>query len=154
MVRSTSNATNGSHNKNNTDDPFNFTETLRAFTNPMDGNVLMQQHRKNIEALTEANTMAAEVMKSISQLQTSFVKQAFDEMATYMRECTHNLQPTDLSKNAEPMRKQADIMAEHSKNIASMLEQSNRGIYDVFHDRFQESVEEMQEAATTARKKH
>jgi hypothetical protein len=148
MARSADNTSNGTQNKNNINDPFNLKETLQSFASmksPVDRDALMQQHRKNIEALTAANAMAAEVMKSIGSLQTKFIKQAFDEMACYMRECTQNLKPADLSKKTEPLRKQVDLMTDHGKNIANILAQSNRQIYDVFHSRFQEGVEDMKE---------
>jgi phasin family protein len=157
MGRSSKETSNGKQ-KSNPNDPFDFAETLRTFASmplPIDHDVLMQQHRKNIEALSAANTMAAEVMKSISQLQTKFIKQAFDDMASYMRACTQNLKPTDLSQKAEPLRKQVDRMTDHGKNVANLLAQSNRQIYNVFHSRFQEGVEDMKDTAgKPTRKKH
>lgn len=158
MARSASEKNSSTQGKGSTKDPFNFTETLRTFASmqsPIDREIWLQQHRKNIEALTAANTMAAEVMKSISQLQTSFIKQAFEEMTSYIRECSQNLKPADLNKKAEPLRKQVDLMTDHSKNVANMLAQSNRQIYDVFHQRFQQSVEDVKDAAkSSGRKKH
>jgi len=158
MARSSSDNNASEQDKDPIKDPFNFTETFRAFASmqpPIDRDIWMQQHRKNIEALTAANTMAAEVVKSISQLQTKFIKQAFDEMASYMRECSQTLKPTDLSKKAEPLRKQVDLMTDHSKNITDMLAQSNRQIYDVFHQHFQESVQDVKDKPNnSSRKKH
>src|ERR1700748_2850446 len=61
MARSTSSTASGAQNKSTMNDPFNMNEALRAFTTSMDRDAFMQQHRKNIEALTAANTMAAEV---------------------------------------------------------------------------------------------
>lgn len=127
-------------------DPFNYSEMLKNFKNmPLKGlnrEKLLEQHRKNLEALTNASNMAADVVKSISQLQTQFIKEAFEEMATFMREYTHKMKAGNFEKPSKPVSDHVAQWLDQSNKIANMLSQSNRQIYDVFHERIEEGMEE------------
>ena len=47
---------------------------------------LIEHHKKNLDALSDAQKMAVEVIKNIAQLQTQFVRQTFEEMHASMRQ--------------------------------------------------------------------
>lgn len=137
-------------------DPFNLMDMWRSLSSMrmplMDRDTMMHQHRKNLEALTECNSMCADVMKSIGQLQTQFVKQAFDEMASYMQEFTKNLGKGNFEQNTNIVKGQVNSFVEHSNKIANMLSQSNKQIYDVFQSRIQEGMDELKNATNKQKK--
>ena len=59
-------------------------ETVKNISKKMptlDKEAMMNSHKKNMEALTEANKMAIEVMKSLAHLQSQYVKQTFEDIS-------------------------------------------------------------------------
>lgn len=58
----------------------------------------MASHRKNLDALTEANKMAIAVMKSIAQLQGQYLKQTFEDFSTSLKEKVEKINPKEMAE--------------------------------------------------------
>lgn len=123
-------------------------ETIKEFTSKMPGldkEAMMHSHKKNMEALTEANKMAIEVMKSIAQLQTQYVKQTFEDISSIMRETISNAPASKemLDKQSQHTKTQVDKAFEHSSNISAKLAKSQKEIFDLMHSRYHEGAKEI-----------
>lgn len=121
---------------------------------------LMKSHQQNIEALTEANRMAMDVMKSIATLQSQYIKQSFEDMSKIMREMMgqpfdKNADPKDLlTKQSSVVKEQVSRAFEHSTNVTSLLAKSQREMFDSMQKRYQENTANFIDITKKARTKH
>ncbi|MBY0281524.1 MAG: phasin family protein [Alphaproteobacteria bacterium] len=126
-----------------------FAENLRK--PKVDREAMMENHRKNIEAMNDANKMAMEVIKTIAQLQSQYVKQTFEEMNSALREMMSVKKPevenkweTHASKIKDAMTKAID----HTASIANVVVKSHRDMHGKMQDRFAEGMDHMKESAS------
>lgn len=117
----------------------------KKFVGNLDKESMMMSHRKNMEALTEANRMAVEVMKSIAQLQSQYVKQTFEDMASAMKETMSHppVSKDALSAHAGHVKAHVEKAAKHGSTVASQISKSQKEIFDLMHKRYSESMGEM-----------
>ncbi|WP_010302780.1 phasin family protein [Candidatus Odyssella thessalonicensis] len=122
----------------------------------IDKESMMLSHRKNMEALTEANRMAIEVMKSITQLQSQYVKQTFEDMASIMKDSMAHPPASKeaVAKHANHVKSQVEKAVSHSKNVAGTIANSQKEIFDLMHKRYSESMSEMIDLREKNRTKH
>ncbi|MBW8308936.1 MAG: phasin family protein [Candidatus Paracaedibacteraceae bacterium] len=122
----------------------------------MDKESMMMSHRKNMEALTEANRMAVEVMKSIAQLQSQYVKQTFDDMASVMKDAMAHppVSKEAMTKHSDHVKSHVEKAVGHSSNVASTLAKSQKEIFDLMHKRYNDGLEEMIDLRDKMRTKH
>lgn len=122
-------------------------DTIKEISNKMpilDREAMMSSHKKNMEALTEANKMAIEVMKSIAQLQSQYVKQTFEDMTSIMRDTMghQNSSKEILEKQSNHMKDQVQKAFDHGASITSTLAKSQREIFDIMHNRYHQGAQE------------
>lgn len=117
----------------------------------VDRQAMMENHRKNLEVMNDANKMAMEVIKAIAQLQSQYVKQTFEEMNSALREMMAAKKPeaenqweSHASKIKEAMTKAFD----HTTSIANVVVKSHRDIHGKVQDRFSESMDHIKESAS------
>ncbi len=123
-------------------------EMLQNFKMPqIDHAEILNGHRKNLEALSEAQKVAFEVIKNIAQLQTQFMKQTFEAINESMREVIHNPTSTEkLNAHVETVKNTMSKAVDHHSNVSDILLKSNLDVYKLVQDRFKEH--------TAAVKKH
>jgi phasin family protein len=122
----------------------------------MDKESMMMSHRKNMEALTEANRMAVEVMKSIAQLQSQYVKQTFEDMASIMKDTMAHppVSKEAVSKHTGHVKSQVEKAVGHGSNMAGAIAKSQKEIFDLMHNRYSEGMSEMIDLRDKMRTKH
>lgn len=110
----------------------------------LDREAMMNSHKKNMEALTEANRMAVEVMKSIAQLQTQYVKQTFEDMSSIMKDMFVHppMSKESVEKQSDHLKNQTNKAFEHGANISATLAKSQKEIFDIMHSRYNEGAKE------------
>lgn len=126
----------------------------------MNSEALMKSHRRNLEALTEANHMAVEVMKSIAKMQSQYIKQSFEDMSSIMKGVV--AQPKGekpamkdvLNRNADIVKDQVHRAFEHSSNVTDLISRSQREMFDRMQERYQEGASEIIEVSKASRTKH
>lgn len=130
--------------------PFqNVTDMMKKFSENLpkiDREAMLKSHRKNVEALTEANKTAVEVMKSIVQLQSQYVKQVFDDVTTVMQDFTKGASPLTkegMGKVSTHLKNHVENGMAHGANIANKLVNSQKEIFEIMQGRFQDSTKEM-----------
>lgn len=121
---------------------------------------LMKSHQRNIEALTEANRMAIDVMKSIATLQSQYIKQSFEDMTKIMRDMMgqpfdKNMDPKEvLTKQSNVMGDQVSRAFEHTSNVTSMLARSQKDIFDNMQKHYYENASNFSDVVKKTRTKH
>ena len=98
----------------------------QKMTGNMDKESMMMSHRKNMEALTEANRMAVEVMKSITQLQSQYVKQTFEDFSSVMKDAGAHppVSKEAMTNHAGHVKSQMEKAMSHGSNVAQTLANS------------------------------
>ena len=122
-------------------------ETIKTISKKMpvlDKEAMMSSHKKNMEALTEANKMAVEVMKSIAQLQSQYVKQTFEDMKSIMQEVKTHPKPSKeaIETHSYYMKDQIQKAFDHGTKITATLAKSQKEIFDTMHSRYYEGAKE------------
>lgn len=117
----------------------------------MDPQKLLASQQKNLEMLNEANKTAVDVMKSITQLQGQYMRQAFDDMNNFIR-TSMSMTPDQASMQYQGQKMQESIekAVDHGKNVASMMTKSSQDMHERMKKRAEETLAEMK-AATQAK---
>lgn len=109
---------------------------------------MLKAHRKNMEALNEANKMAVDVMRQITQMQGQFIRQTFEEIDEVIREnlALKNMTPQEqMAKNTQRVQGAVQRAMDHSNNISQVMIKSNQEMFKNVQNRFEEGMKEMQE---------
>lgn len=106
---------------------------------------VMEHHKKNLESISHAHKMTAEVLKSLASMHGDFVKKTFEDMNTMMRVAMTQKpgQPTDMSAHSEIMKNSFQRATEHAKNMGSVLASSGKEIHAKTKERFEDVKEEI-----------
>ncbi len=106
---------------------------------------IMENHKKNLEALSDANKIAADVMKSLAKMQSEFVKQTFEDINAMMRNAMTQKpgQPIDVSNYSDVIQHSLQRTADHAKNVRSTLSNSGKEIHAKVKDRLEEVSEDI-----------
>jgi hypothetical protein len=97
----------------------------------VDHEAVLAGHKKNLEALTDANKMAVEVMKSIAELQGQFVRQTFEDMNKMIREnMSHKPgEKKDFSVSADSFKNSMQKAVDHAGKVGEVLKKSGGEIH-------------------------
>ena len=126
--------------------PFqSFRENMRNMIENRD--TRFSSHKKHMEALSEAQKTAMDMVKSISNMQQQYMKQAFDNASTMMRDMmSQGTSTVSWAKQGEHIKNHMTQSIDHGVNLAEMLGKSHKEICDSM----KQSVEE--QARKTVRK--
>lgn len=132
-------------------EPYNpfqmFTESMKNFAGDRDS--MIANHKKNIEALTEANKMAVEVMRNITQLQQQYIKQAFDSISGMMKDVMQNgMNQESWKKHTDQLKKHMNESIDHGVKVTTVLTKSQKDIYENMKARASEHLDEIKKAST------
>ena len=111
----------------------------------IDHKTVIAHHKKNLEVLNHAHKKTAEVMKSIANLQSQFVKQTFADLNSIMRGAMTKKpgQPADLSAHTDTIKNSFHRAVEHAHSVSSMISDSHKEIHAHVHERMEEGKEEV-----------
>lgn len=111
----------------------------------VDHKALVENHKKNLKVLNEANKKAAEVMKSVSALQSQFAKQTFEDLNTMMRGMMTKKpgEPVNPLAHAETIKNSFQRAIDHAHHVSSLLSKSGKEIHATMHERMEEGKEEV-----------
>jgi len=106
-------------------------------------------HRKNMETLNEANKMAVDVMRQITELQGQFMRQTFEDIDEVIREnlSFKSMNPQEqIAKNAQRLQTAVQRAMSHAGQISEVMLQSNKDLFKNVQNRFEEGIQEMKGA--------
>ena len=113
----------------------------------IDREKLIDHHKKNLDALSDAQKMAVEVIKNIAQLQTQFVRQTFEEMHASMREVMqHPRSKEKLTAHADNVKQTLFKAVDHHASISDIVLKSHKDVYNLVQDRFKDGSESIKKS--------
>jgi hypothetical protein len=117
-----------------------------AWKQLMDKDSSMGHHKKNLEAMAEASKVAADVVKSIAQLQSEYVKQTFEDMNKMMGELmSAPAHKADFTKHSGKVSEHMHRSTEHAKAVANKIAQSQKHAFEIMQGRAKAGMEAMKE---------
>lgn len=120
----------------------------------LDKDAMMNHHKKAMETISDANKMAVEIVKSLSSLQTQFMRQSFEDFTSMMKEMSATPMSPDSWKNqAKHMKDSLSKAVDHSSNMSNVMIRSNNDLYNKFQNHFSEVFEDMK-YNVVSKKKH
>ena len=136
-------------------DPAKFTEEMiKSFSAPsmslpsIDMQKIMESQRKNVEALTAANQLAAEGMQAIYKRQMEILQQSMDEVRDVADTMKDTKDPRDAAaKQAELAKTAYEKALSNMRELAEMTTKANAEASDAINARIAESLEEVRELA-------
>ena len=119
-----------------------FMDTFKRITDTklnFDRDELLRRHKANVETMTEANRLAVEILRSLTQLQTQYFKKAFDDMMqTFSNPVSNPMDPETHKKNlqnhSERIKSQFESATKHGKDIVSKMQESGKEMYSLFQE--------------------
>lgn len=114
----------------------------------IDKEVVMENYKKNMNAISEASKTAAEVSKTLSQLQMQFVNTMMEDMKGWVKGFDmFKIDEKDMKKGANSAKDNVSKAFDHSMKMAETLTKGQKDIYDKFKSRFDESMEDVKSAS-------
>ena len=125
---------------------FDFTKLLGDLKLPgVDVQTLMDTQRKNIEAVVEANKLAAESMQAIAKRQVEMLAEAMNTVSSASQQIAAKAgNPQEMtSKQAELATEALERVLANMRELAEMVGKSNSETFELMNKRFNESLKEL-----------
>jgi phasin family protein len=132
-----------------------FTKSFEHFqTMPFDLKDMMECHRKNLQAISEAQQLAFEGMQAVAQRQSEIVTQFIQDNSKLAQEMLTDGKPEDkMAKNAEIMKKIYDKTTVNFQELSDMVSKSSTETGKLLNKRVSASITELSSALDKGRKK-
>lgn len=115
----------------------------------VDVDALIATQRRNVEALTAANQVAADGVKSFTTRQTEIVRGVFDDYAKAMNSLIGVSDPqTGAEKQAELAKVSFEKSVDSVRELAEIATETQTKTLDLLNKRVTESLNEVQAFAT------
>ncbi|MBI5018271.1 MAG: phasin family protein [Deltaproteobacteria bacterium] len=129
---------------------FDFAKVLSSFQLPgVDLTALLASQRKNIEAVVEANRLAATGMQSVAKRQAEILNEAVVAASARARELGTAKTPKELAaKQAEVVKEAFEKAFSNMRQLSEMVSSSANQALDVVNKRVVENFGEVKEQVT------
>ncbi len=123
------------------------TKMLGEFKMPgVDMDKMASAQRKNVEALTNANKLAAEGMQAITRRQSEIMRQTLEEAGRSMRDLMEHSAPEDrMIKQTEFVKTAFEAALANMRELAEMVTKANTEAFEVINRRVAESLDELKD---------
>lgn len=109
---------------------------------------VMDFQRKNVEALVEANRVMFDCAKAVASKQADFAKTVAADMNEKAVKTFQNEAPEfNINKSVEDFQAGVKTLGENAREVTDMTTEAGQKAFAVMQERYQESVEEIKEAA-------
>ena len=168
MADNKKNAKNEESTQDHTSSADNYNDTYQQSGNPamdmfkafaqqgkamMDRDAMINNHRKNIEAMNDASKTAMDLLKSVTTLQNQYVRQAFEDFNSMLRDMVQAPQtPEQLEKQASRLKESMTKAMDHTSNVANIIVKTNSDFYKKAQSHAKDAFQEMK--FTTMAKKN
>ncbi|RZI45405.1 phasin family protein [Candidatus Finniella inopinata] len=110
----------------------------------IDHEAILSHHKKNLDALSDAQKMAVDVIKNIAQLQTQFMRQTFEEMQSSFKEVMQSPASKEkLKAHADNVKQSLFKAVDHHSNISDIVLKSHKDVYSLVQDRFKDGAQSL-----------
>lgn len=127
---------------------FDFAKILGEFKVPhLDADQLMAAHKRNIEAVNRANSLAFEGLQALARRQTELMSQTMQEVRRATEEISSAGAPEDkIAKQAELTKRGFENALAAAKELAEMMAKSQNEALDVINQRITGALDEFRGA--------
>ena len=124
---------------------FDVTRLVGEFRLPgLDTEAMLAAQRRNIEAVTRANQLAAEGMQAVMKRQTEILRQTMEEASRMMGDIAQAGGPErQAAKQAEIAKTAFEKAISNMKEIADLMARANQDTFAVINKRVSESMDEV-----------
>ena len=120
----------------------------------VDMNALVEAQRRNLEALAQANQVAAEGMKAMAQRQAEIMRQSMEQASTAMRDMMVPSSPEDKATRQTEIAKTAFERAiGNARELAELMTKAQHDAGDVITKRMTAGMEELKTLIETSQKR-
>ena len=125
-----------------------FSTFIRGLKLPdIDVNDILASQKKNIEAFTKAMQTATEGAGAVARRQAEILRTALDQTTAMIRELTVPGSPKETAaKQAEFIKKAVETAVANARELAEMVQKSNKEAFDVISRRTSEALDEIRKA--------
>ncbi|HYM01448.1 MAG TPA: TIGR01841 family phasin [Stellaceae bacterium] len=110
-------------------------------------NEIIAGQKKNIEAFTKAMQSASEGANAVARRQAEILKAALEEASKMMRDLTVPGNPKEtVVKQVELIKRTFETAVANARELALMIEKSNKEAFDVIGKRTSETLEEIRKS--------
>lgn len=121
-----------------------FTKLMQDFKMtgmPMDD--LMGAHKKNLEALTNANKVCFDGAQAVAQRQSEIFKQSMDELTKASRDLMAQGKPEEkFAKQADLLKEGFEKTFSNMREMAEIMTKANNEALDLINNRVGEAMDE------------
>ena len=112
--------------------------------NGVDVQAVVSAQKRNVEALTAANQLAAEGFQALARRQTEIMRQTVEATTAAMRDLIGQGSPEEKAARQTEFAQEAFQRAiNHSRELAEMMQRAQGEAFDVINRRVNESLEEL-----------
>jgi phasin family protein len=123
---------------------FDVTKAMADFRfRPIDVEALMACQGRNIEALSQANQLAVEVMQAVAKRHVEVARQAVEDVSALLRDLAQPASPEDrIAKNTEYAKQMIEKSVSHGREITMLATKAGTEAADVLRKRASEGLDE------------
>ena len=109
-----------------------------------DRDKMINNHRKNLDAMSETSKTAMELLKSVTNMHNQYAKQTFEDLSMMMRDFIKSpLSTENMNKNAERLKETVTKAVDHTSNMANIVVKHNSDFYKKAKMYAEENLDEM-----------
>jgi phasin family protein len=124
-------------------DPKKFLADLKVPSMP-DVEAVLDTHKKNLEALTEANRVALEGAQVVARRHMEIMQSTMSELSSTLKELTTTTNPASrAAKHADLLKQAFETSVANSRELADLIQKSNNEALSKLNGRFSEAMTEM-----------
>ncbi|MES2608525.1 MAG: phasin family protein [Pseudomonadota bacterium] len=159
MTESKKNTKKEESNQEQASSAHNYNDTYKSSGNPamdmfksfaqqgktaMDRDTMVNKHRKNLDAMNDASKTAMDLLKSVTNLQNQYARQAFEEFNTMLRDMVQTPQTSEqLKKQASRLKESMTKAMDHTSNVANIVVKTNSDFYKKAQNHAKDAFQEM-----------
>ena len=123
-----------------------FTKMFAGMKMPLvpDTEALLAAHKRNIEAMTQANRVAMEGAQAVARRDMEIMQQSMTELGDNMRALASTEAPQDrAARQAELLRRAYERAVKHSQELGELIRTANGEALGLLNQRFVEAMDEV-----------
>ena len=128
---------------------FDVTKFMSDFRfRPLDVEAMWAAQRRNIEALSQANQLAAEGVQAVARRQIEVARETFENFSALLRDLAQPASTEDrIAKNTEYAKQMLEKSVSHGREITLLATRAGSEAADVLRKRATEGLDEFRDLA-------